>query len=113
MPAQIAHRVDFQPVGRPRQTAELAKAATSTGPILCSNSQRPARTRGLAPEVRHHWVGGVVAHLVAPVGWVVAVEDRFMAVYLGVRSCRAGPRSGSSALSTMTSPASSRTLSRW
>src|SRR5699024_12103400 len=98
MPAQIAHRVDFQPVGRARQRAELEKAATSIGPILCSNAQRSARSVGSAPMSRHTWIEAVLHIMVRPLVWLLRVKNRSMAVYLGVRSCRAGARSGSSAL---------------
>ena len=69
--AQIAWRVDFQPVGRPPRNGELANAATSTGPSACSRCQRQRKPAGpppCSPASRQTWTEAVLHIISLPHG---------------------------------------------
>lgn len=80
MVAQMAQRVDSQPVGRPRQKAELAKAATSTGPSRWLSSQRARTSAASAPMSRHTWSEAVLHIMVWPPEYRWLAKNRSMAV---------------------------------
>ncbi|OLT27474.1 hypothetical protein BJF83_02820 [Nocardiopsis sp. CNR-923] len=67
--AQMTHLVDFHPVGRPRQWAELANTATSGGPRRCASSQRARRSAVSEPVSRQTWTEAVLHIMVRPLGW--------------------------------------------
>src|SRR5262249_37787633 len=69
--AQIAWRVDFHPVGRPPRNGELAKAATSTGPIACSRCHRqrkPDQPGPSPPAATQTWTEAVLPIMSPPPG---------------------------------------------
>ncbi len=93
----MAWRVDFQPVGRPSRSGELAKVATNTGPSACSRRHRQPTLDGPVPcsPASRQTCTEAVLHIISLPQGPARLKNSSMAAYRGTSSTRCGDRSGS------------------